>query len=94
MNKVISVKVVGEYNISVEFADKISGTVDLSCLKGKGVFATWDDPDFFKQVKIGEHGELCWGDKIDICSDNLYMMITGKKPEDIFPALRKEAVHA
>jgi hypothetical protein len=33
-------------------------------------------------------GELGWGDQIDLCPDALYLKVTGKTPEDLFPALR------
>ena len=35
-----------------------------------------------------------WGDAIDLCPHALYMQLTGKSPEDIFPNLRKAAVNA
>ncbi len=47
-----------------------------------------DDPLAFNQVRIGSSGELVWDDRIDLCPDALYLKVTGKKPEDIFPALR------
>lgn len=66
----------------------MSGIVDLSENVGKGVFALWLDPVFFKQIAIGSFGELVWSDKIDLCPDALYLKVTGKKPDDLFPALR------
>jgi hypothetical protein len=45
-------------------------------------------------VKIGSSGELVWNDQIDLCPDALYLKVTGKKPEDIFPALRQEHANA
>ena len=82
------------YRLEVEFEDGVSGIVDLSDDVGKGVFALWRDPLFFEQVAIGSAGELVWGDKIDLCPDALYLKVTGKKPEDIFPALRNLSAHA
>ena len=82
------------YRLEVEFEDGVSGLVDLSDDVGKGVFALWRDPLFFEQVAIGSAGELVWGDKIDLCPDALYLKVTGKKPEDIFPALRNLSAHA
>ena len=40
-------------------------------------------------MRIGSSGELAWGDEIDICPDALYLRITGKKPEDLFPKLQE-----
>ena len=68
--------------------------MDLSEAVGKGVFALWRDPLVFKQVRIGSSGELVWGEQVDLCPDALYIKVTGKKPEDIFPALRGQPTHA
>jgi hypothetical protein len=38
-------------------------------------------------VQIGPNGELVWGDQIDFCPDALYLEITGRKPEELFPKL-------
>ena len=68
--------------------------MDLSEAVGKGVFALWRDRLVFEQVSIGSSGELVWGEQIDLCPDALYLKVTGKKPEDIFPALRDQPTHA
>ena len=94
MRKISKVKVLPEYRLELEFDDGISGTVDLSDSVGKGVFNLWRDLLVFEQVRIGSSGELVWGDQIDLCPDALYLKVTGKKPEDIFPALRKQTTHA
>ena len=94
MNRISKVKVLPGYRLHLEFDDGVSGTVDLSENVGKGVFALWRDPLFFEQVAIGSAGELVWGDKIDLCPDALYLKVTGKKPDDLFPALRNLPGHA
>ena len=68
--------------------------MDLSDLVGKGVFAFWRDPRAFEQVQIGSLGELVWADKVGLCPDSLCLKATGKKPEDVFPALRRGFAHA
>lgn len=82
------------HRLELEFDDGISGTVDLSEAVGKGVFALWRDPLAFDQVRIGSSRERVWADRIDLCPDALYLKVTGKKPEDIFPALRDQPTHA
>jgi Protein of unknown function (DUF2442) len=82
------------YRVALEFDDGVTGTVDLSESAGKGVFAAWGDQLFFEQVRIGSSGELVWGEQIDLCPDALYLKVTGKKPEDLFPALRDRPIHA
>ncbi len=94
MRKVLKAKALQGYCVKLEFDDGVSGTVDLSDLAGKGVFALWNDRSGFDQVRIGPSGELVWGDRIDRCPDALYLKVTGKKPEDVFPALRNEPAHA
>jgi len=94
MRRISKVKVLPGYRLELEFDDGVSGTVDLSENVGKGVFAVWRDPLVFGQVTIGSAGELVWGEKIDLCPDALYLKVTGKKPEDVFPALRNLPTHA
>ena len=94
MKKVSEVKVLQGYRLESVFDDGARGVVDLSDLVGKGVFAIWRDRRIFEQVQIGSFGELVWGDQIDLCPDALYLKATGQKPEDVFPALRCESVHA
>ncbi|NLG83941.1 MAG: DUF2442 domain-containing protein, partial [Firmicutes bacterium] len=65
----------GNYCLELEFDDGVSGSVDLSHLAGKGVFALWDDYRVFEGVRISSSGELVWGDKIDLCPDSLYLKI-------------------
>ena len=94
MRKIAKVKVIQGYRLELEFDDGVSGVVDLSDMVGKGVFALWRDRQAFEQVRIGSAGELVWGDQVDLCPDALYLKVTGKAPEDIFPALRHEPAHA
>ncbi len=94
MRKITMVKVLPGYRLSLTFDDGVSGTVDLSDLVGKGVFALWRNYQVFEQVQIGSSGELVWEGQVDLCPDSLYLKITGKQPEEIFPSLRCERVQA
>jgi hypothetical protein len=78
----------------VTFDDGTAGTIDLSHLVGQCVFACWNNRAAFTQVQIGSSGELVWGDKVDLCPDALYFKVTGKQPDEVFPALRPEAARA
>jgi hypothetical protein len=82
------------YKLRIRYVDGVEGEVDLSHLVGKGVFAMWNDPSVFDRVCIGGSGELKWSDEVDLCADALYLEITGKSPEDVFPNLAKATVHA
>jgi hypothetical protein len=37
-------------------------------------------------VKLGVHGAIEWPGNLDLCPDALYLRLTGKRPEDVFPA--------
>jgi len=94
MHTITKVTVLEHYKLELIFDDGESGIVDLSPHVGQGVFAAWNDPDVFRSVRIGASGELVWGEDIDFCADALYLEVTGKRPEDIFPALKREDAHA
>ncbi len=94
MVKPIEIKPLDNYSVWIKYSDGVEGIADLSKYVGKGVFSAWSDYNFFKSVTLGSSGELMWGDKIDLCSDSIYLMITGKTPSDIFPLLKKEHLDA
>ena len=75
------------YRIWLRYADGVEGEVDLSDLAGKGVFTAWNDRGFFERVYISEWRSIAWSDEIELCSDALYLEITGKTPEDLMPGL-------
>ena len=82
------------YHLYLEFADGAKGEVDLSRLAGKGVFQVWHDYRFFETVRIGDHREIKWDNEIELCADALYLELTHKSPEDLFPQLQSEQPHA
>ncbi len=88
------VRALPNYRIYLEFSDGMKGEVDLSDLAGGGVFEAWDNPGFFEKVHIGRHREVRWDDEIELCADSLYLKLTGKTPEELFPRLRREQPHA
>jgi hypothetical protein len=89
MPRPVQVKPLESYRLWVKFSDGVEGIVDLSHLAGQGVFALWNDYREFQKVHIGSSGEIAWSEDIDICPDAIYLKITGKKPEDLFPKLRE-----
>jgi hypothetical protein len=88
MARPIDVKALSNFRIWLRYDDGTEGQVDLSDLAGRGVFKAWDDPAFFNSVRLGSHGAIEWGPDIDICPDAMYLRLTGKSPEEIFPSLR------
>ena len=92
--KPIKVQALEGYRLWIRYSDGVEGVVNLGDLVGKGVFALWEDYQEFQKVYIGAGGAIAWGDEIDLCADALYLRITGKKPEDIFPKLRELVQYA
>ena len=95
MRRISKVKVLLGYRLELEFDDGVSGIVDLSEAVGKGVSpcgATRSSSSRFVSVR-----PVNWSGANRLIShrpDALYLKVTGKKPEDIFPALRGQPTHA
>jgi hypothetical protein len=94
MHKITRVQALPGYRLELTFDDGVTGIADLSGLAGRGVFALWNDRRAFEQVQIGSSGDLVWSDQVDLCPDALYLKVTGKQPEEVFPALRPERANA
>ena len=80
MIKLIEVQSKPNYRLLLKYSDGVQGEVDFSLHVGKGVFALWNDPKKFENVRIGSSSELSWSDEVDVDSDAMYLRITGKKP--------------
>lgn len=91
MTHLTTIKPLMDFKLRLAYDDGVEGIVDLSHLKGRGVFKIWDQPGAFENVYIGDSGQVAWSDEIDLCPDALYMKITGQKPEDVFVNLKKES---
>lgn len=76
------VKPLGGFKLYMEFSDGVKATVDLSHLKGNGVFAWWDNDDNFSKVHISEHGDIVWNDEVEIDTLNCYLKIINKTFEE------------
>ena len=83
MKKITAVEPRDGYRIWVQFDDGVDGELDLQHLAGSGVFKAWVDMTVFRQVRVGEFGELCWGENIDLCPDAIYMRITGLSADKV-----------
>jgi hypothetical protein len=94
MIRPVLVRPLPNYRIYLEFSDGSKGEVDLSDLAGKGVFQVWNDYSFFEKVHIGPERQIQWDDYIELCPDSLYLKLTGKTPEELFPKLHREQPHA
>jgi len=94
MLKVREVRALPNYRIWVRYEDDVEGEVDLSAYVGKGIFSAWRDPAFFETVHISPHGSIAWNEDIELCADSIYLELTGKKPEEVFPRISVADVDA
>ncbi len=94
MLRPIAVKALPDRRIWLRYSDGTEGEVDLSHLAGRGVFTLWDEPGAFEAVIIGPGRAIRWSEEVELCPDTLYMRLTGKTPEEVFPALRATGVRA
>ncbi len=94
MIKPISVTALPQYRIHIAFSDGVEGEVDLSDLVGQGIFEAWKDQEVFEGVHIGSGRQIQWSDEIELCPDAVYMRLTSKTPEELFPRLKHGNPHA
>ncbi len=92
--KILEARPLDSYKLWLKFEDDTAGDIDLSHLAGKGVFTLWNNYEDFKKFSIENGRSLTWSDEIDIDADSLYLKLTGKKPEELFPALKEESTYA
>ena len=94
MPKLIEVKALPEYRIRLRYDDGVQGDVDLSDLVGRGVFQAWADPAVFIGVRLGSHGAIEWSPDLDLCPDAMYLRLTGKSIEELFPGFASASADA
>ena len=71
MNKVIEIKILGDYILLLQFHDGESKTINFQPLIGKGVSTALLDKDYFKQVAIDNGGGIEWPNGFDFCPNYL-----------------------
>ena len=82
------------FRIWLEYDDGAQGEVDLSHLAGKGVFKAWDDRAFFEQVHLTPWRVIAWNDDIDLCADALYLRLTGRTIDELYPPVTPQPADA
>ena len=65
------------FQLFLSFDDGISGIVDLSEYRGKGVFGYWNDDANFKKFEIVWNA-ITWNENLDLNTLNLHLTITNK----------------
>jgi hypothetical protein len=92
--KILEVQALDDYILRIKFEDGVVGEVDLSYLAGRGVFTFWNQYENFRNVSVINGRWLAWSDEIDMDADSLYLKLTNKKPEDLFPLLKENPTYA
>jgi hypothetical protein len=92
--RIINATPLPEFRLQLFFDNGERGIVDLSPLYGRGVFAAWAAPGAFEKVAVTQEGAVEWPGEIDLCPDALYLRMTGKAADDIFPSLQRPISHA
>ncbi len=82
------------YHAWLRYADGTEGVVDLSDLAGHGVFQAWREPGTFEAMRVSESGALEWPGNLDLCGHALYLRLTGKSPDVVFPRLGPATLNA
>lgn len=90
----VAVRAQEGYRLWIRYEDGTEGAVDVSDLAGRGVFEAWEDRSVFEAVRISESGSIEWPGGLDLCADAVYMRLTGKSPEEVFPKLSAAGVDA
>ncbi|MYE54170.1 MAG: DUF2442 domain-containing protein [Chloroflexi bacterium] len=88
MLRPVKVKALSGFRIWIAYEDGVNGEIDLSDIAGKGVFKAWEELGVFEKVYISPRRTIAWNDDLDICADALYLELTGKSVEDVFPNLK------
>jgi hypothetical protein len=88
MKKAVEARPLPGYRIWLRYDDGVEGEVDLSYLAGRGVFKAWNDRIVFDGVHVDKSGAIAWNEDIDLCPDALYLRLTGKTVEELFPKLK------
>lgn len=80
MHRITDVRALESYRIWIRFDDGVEGEVDLSDLVGKGVFASWEDPEHFAKVFVNpESRTVTWPDGVDLDPDVLYQDVLSER---------------
>lgn len=77
-----SAEVLPNYKLNLEFADGVTGEIDLSEIVGKGMFSFWKDEENFKNYVINDMNKLEWKNNIDMDPDAFYLQLINKTFEE------------
>ena len=79
MSLLIRLEARPQYRLFVEFADGVSGEIDLSSRLFGPMFEPLKDERVFAQVRLDEFGAPCWPNGADLAPDALYDRVSRAK---------------
>lgn len=94
MFRIVAAQPRGHFRVWLKYGDGTEGEVDLSNMSSRGVLKIWDESGEFEKAYVASSGELCWSAGLDLCPDALYMKLTGKTVEELFPGFGSAEIHA
>ena len=94
IKKLTEVRVLDNYRLWLRFDDGIEGEVDFSRKARTGVYAPWEDYDYFRRAQVGPSGELVWDDQVDFSPDSLWFQVTGRAPTEPEPGVAQPRAYA
>ena len=71
MNKIIEIKVIGDFLLLLKFNDGESRTINFEPLIGKGISSQLLNAEYFRKVSIDSGGGLEWPNGMDFCPNFL-----------------------
>lgn len=83
LKRLTEIRVLDGYRVWVHFDDGVQGEVGFSQKARTGVYAHWQDYDYFRRARIGEFGDLVWDDQVDFSADSLWRKVTGHALEKL-----------
>ena len=79
------------YRLWVEFEDGTQGEADVSDLAEEShrVGDLWANREYFNTAHVPDYGGVAWkGQLVDINPNVLYMKVTGKALDEVYPQVR------
>lgn len=84
--KLISLRPQPGCRLWLRYDDGSEGSVDLSDLRGQGVFTSWEIPGRFETACLTSYNAVAWDETVELDADSLYLRLSGKRAEDVLPA--------
>jgi hypothetical protein len=75
--KVLEVKYISDYIISIKFDDGVNGFIELNDLVQKGIFKVLQDKSEFAKVYTNGYS-IAWSNELEIDATTIYSDLTGK----------------